>query len=174
MAIKNIKVTIDKVPEISAAIKLLATTRVMAGVPADKAGREDTEGQPINNATLMKIHEDGAPEVNIPARPVVHPAITSEQARLTASLKKSGDYALKGDKAGVTKQMMATGIIAQNAMRRKITQGPFVALAPSTLAKRAAAGHKSVKPLIATGQLRRALTFVMRKVTWLGRNLKGK
>lgn len=168
---KNIKITLDRVPQISKAIKKLATTRVMVGIPADKAGRD--EGQPINNAGLMQIHEHGAPEANIPARPVVHPAINEAQPSLTTSLRKAGEFALDGEDQKMNQQLNATGIIAQNAMRRKITTGPFVPLAERTLAARRAKGHESIKPLIATGQLRRALTYVIRKVSWLGKALKG-
>lgn len=173
MAPKNIKVTLDRVPQIAAGLRKLATTRVMAGVPADRAGRNES-GDDINNAGLMKIHEDGAPEVGIPARPVVHPAIKEVQGQLTASLKKAGDFGLDGQVDKMTKQFYATGFIAQNAMRKKITTGPFVPLAPSTLAKRKAKGHKSEKPLIETGQLRRALTFVVRKIPWINKFLGGK
>lgn len=169
---KNIRVTIDRVPQISASIKKLASTRVMAGVPADKAGRSD-DGAPINNAGLMYIHENGAPEANIPARPVVHPAINEAQSQLTNSLRKAGEFALDGDIQKMDQQLHATGIVAQNAMRRKITTGPFTPLAERTLAARRAKGHSSIKPLIETGQLRRALTYVIRKISWFGKALKG-
>lgn len=151
--------------EVGEAMELLIGTKVLAGVPSDKVDRRSEEGEdqgPINNATLMYIHEHGAPEVNIPARPVLHPAMKSIQDKVTRMLKNAADLALKGDKAGVMKQYHAIGILAQNAMRERITKGPFVLLKPSTLAARRARGRTGTKPLIDTGQLRRSLAYVIR------------
>jgi hypothetical protein len=69
----------------------------------------------------------------------------------------------------------------QNAVRTKITDGPFAPLADSTLRARARRGRKgavaelksraqgnapnnaNAKPLIDTGQLRKSITYVVRK-----------
>lgn len=171
MAPKNLKVTIDRVPQLAKSLKALAETRVMVGVPGDKTDRK--EG-PINNAALMKIHEDGAPEVNIPARPVVHPTISENQATIVAGLKQAGDKALQGDTPGMLKVLNALGLRLQNKMRAKITDGPFAPLSERTLAARRAKGRTGTKPLIDTGQLRRALTYVIRKVKWAGKLLTGR
>lgn len=170
MAPKNFKVTVDKLPGIAKALKELAETRVMVGVPGDKIERkEDGEGQnPINNAALMAIHESGAPEANIPARPVVHPTISDNKANIEAYLEKAGDRALDGDVSGMNKTYAALGLFMQNKLRAKITTGPFDPLSERTLAGRRAKGRTGTKPLIDTGQLRRALTYVIRKVKWAG------
>lgn len=162
---KNIKVTFDKSAQIAAALKEVATTRVMAGVPAEKSLRKPEAGESaeINNAALMYIHEFGAPEANIPPRPVVYPAIRSIQKEVTALLKKIAKLALEGRPEQVQKGFHALGILAQNALRARITDGPFEPLKPSTIAARRARGRKGDRPLIDTGQLRRALTYVIRK-----------
>lgn len=167
---KNVTVIKDKTAEVAAAIRTLAKTRVMAGVPANKGTRSD----PINNAALMYIHENGAPEANIPARPVIAPAIASITGTVEKNMERAGKLALRGDIPGMTKVYHSTGIVAQNALRKQITSGTFAPLAESTLAKRRAKGHSSVKPLIETGQLRRALTYVIRAVSWSGRLFGGK
>lgn len=167
---KNFKVTLDKVPQLTKSLKALAETRVMVGVPGDKAGRKGDEG-PINNAALMKIHEDGAPEVNIPARPVVGPTIKENTGTITHGLKLAGDKALDGDINGMMKMFNALGITIQNKMRAKITDGLAPPLAERTLAGRRARGRSGEKPLLDTGQLRRALTYVLRKVRWAGKLL---
>jgi hypothetical protein len=190
---KRVKVKIDKVADVSDALSRLAETRVMAGIPSSKTSRNDD--QPINNAQLMAIHESGAPEVNLPARPVVHPAIKASQAEITKGLEEAGKAALAGNVSGTDKAFQAVGIIAQNAMRKRITDGPFAPLSPRTIAARAAKAGRArrkgeqkyldlvnsgispaeaqtaagIKPLIDTGQLRRALTYVIRKVTWKGK-----
>lgn len=164
--LKRVKVVFDKSRKVLAAFDALTSQRVYAGVPAEKAPRsgEDHEGLPINNAALMYIHENGAPEVNIPARPVVHPAIASIKDELIAEQKEGAKKVLSGNLSAVNACFQRMGIMAQNAMRKRITEGPFIPLKPSTIAERRARGFKGTKPLIVTGQLRRALTYVVRKV----------
>ena len=166
--LKSIKVVSDKSAKISDALGKVASTRVMAGIPAEKGLREpDDSGEKasgINNAALMFIHEFGAPEANIPARPVVYPAIRSIQKEVIARLKVIGKLALEGKPDQVDKAFNALGLLAQNAMRKRITEGPFEPLKPSTLATRRARGRKGDRPLIDSGQLRRALTYVIRKL----------
>lgn len=191
---KSLTVVRDNTKAFQKAINALASNRVYAGVPATEAGRKE-EGQAVNNAELMFIHENGAPEANIPARPVVHPAIAASRAQLNAAFKNTGKQAMAGGGvAAVLKGLTAIGFIAQNAMRRRITDGPFAPLSPKTIAARArkrgtkrrkgeqqyldavaggmapaaAQAAAGIKPLIDTGQLRRALTFVIRAVRWAG------
>ena len=57
---------------------------------------------------------------------------------------------------------MTIGLQGADAVRAKITSGPFVPLAPKTLAKRRAKGRKGDKPLIDTGALQRAYTYAIR------------
>lgn len=190
---KRIKVTIDKVANLAKSLEVLASVRVMAGVPSTKAVRT-SEKAPINNAQLMYIHENGAPEANIPARPVVHPAIKEVQPHLIAIFETAATQALAGNKDAVMQSYNAAGIVAQNAMRKRITDGPFAPLSPRTIAARAAKSGRGrrkgeqkyldlvkggmsgveaqnatgIKPLINTGQLRRALTYVIRQIAWGG------
>lgn len=189
----RVKVKIDKVAAVMTAISALAETRVMAGIPASKAERDDDT--PINNAQLMYIHENGAPEINLPARPVVHPAIESIHDEIANGLGVAGEKALSGNVTGTLQAYNAVGIMAQNAMRKKITDGPFVPLSPATIKGRMyrnggrkrrkgeqdyldqieagvdpaeAQSAAGIKPLIDTGQLRRALTYVIKKIKWNG------
>lgn len=190
---KNITVTRNKTKGLAKAIASLAENRVYAGVPATTAGRK--EGGALNNAEIMFIHENGAPEANIPARPVVHPAIKKATPAIVGAFKATGKLALNGDSSAVFKGLNAVGLIAQNAMRERITDGPFVPLSPKTIAARArkrgtkrrkgeqqyldllaggatpaeAQEAAGIKALIDTGQLRRALTYVIRKISWGGR-----
>ena len=167
----NIKVVNNRTADVLKGLKLLTETRVYAGVPATKAGRDETEGQPVNNAELMYIHEFGDPVSNIPARPVVRPAIEKAQREIVAQLRNAGGDALSGKLDNVPKRFEATGLIAQNAMRERITTGPFVPLKPATIAARKRRGRTGTKPLIDTGQLRRALTYVVRKISWTGKKI---
>lgn len=161
----TVKVVMDKTKKIAEGLRVASSHRVMAGVPASKGLRRgDEEVGPINNAALMYIHEHGAPEANIPARPVIRPAIKSIQKQVVRMLRGVALDALGGRPGAVMQGLNAIGILAQNAMRRVITTGPFVPLSERTLAARRARGRTGTKPLIDTGQLRRALTYVVRKI----------
>jgi hypothetical protein len=153
---------IDNVAKATAGIAALATTRVMVGVPADKGSRKD--GEPINNAALAYIHENGAPEAGIPERPFLKPGIDTKQTEITTALEKTGQAALEGNPGKVDRGFNAVGLIGQNAVRAKINDGPFTPLAEATLAARRARGRTGDKPLIDKGELRNALTYVVRKV----------
>lgn len=170
---KNLKVTKDNTAQFSKSLKALAENRVYVGIPADKTGRNTEPGEAINNAQLMYIHENGAPEVNIPARPVVHPTVKENRFLIQRGLKAAGEKALEGDTVGVLKTLNALGLVMQNQMRKKITDGPFAPLSERTLAARRAKGRTGTKPLIDTGQLRRALTYVIKKVKYTGKLLMG-
>lgn len=159
---KNVKVTVDRVAAVLKNLNALTISKVYAGIPASKTTRQETEGQPINNATLMYIHENGAPEVGIPARPVVVPAINSIRDDVVNEMRKGAQAALGGSKSAIDTMNNRIGLMAQNAMRKRITDGPFIPLKEKTLAARRSRGRTGTKPLIDTGQLRRALTYVIR------------
>lgn len=159
----GVTIIVDRVKELKDSINSLASQRVFVGIPAAKAGREETEGKPINNATLGYIHEFGAPEANIPARPFLIPGVKNAQKETVVRLRQAGKAALEGRKADVDKALNAAGLGAQNSVRRKITEGPFVPLKPATLAARRRKGRKGTKPLIDTTQLRSAISYVIGK-----------
>ncbi len=186
MATPRSLTTVDNTRLLAIALEELTKTQVLVGVPADTTARDD--GSAITNAALMYIHENGAPEINLPARPVVYPTVKAEQPAITKHLEAAGRAALAGgDALPIFKRL---GLYMQNALRAKITDGPFVPLSPRTVAGRfrkrgagkrrqgeedyldAIAGGASaaeaqaaagIKPLIDTGALRRSLTYVIRR-----------
>jgi hypothetical protein len=157
-------VLVDNVAKMAEGIQKLATTRVMVGVPADKADRKDG---PINNAALAYIQENGAPEANIPPRPFMKPGVASVQPQLAAGLKKAGEFALQGRADAVNRQLHRVGAIGRDAIKAKITDGPFTPLKPSTIAarksKRKSRKNTDIKPLIDTGSLRNSIDYVLKK-----------
>jgi len=158
----GLTITIDEVAKVVGAMRSLASQRVLVGVPAAEAGRRD-EDTGINNAELGYIHDRGAPEVNIPARPFLEPGIKDVQPAIEDGLKSAADAAFMGRQEAVDRQLNAIGLKAQAAVRAKITTGPFVPLKLATLAARRRRGRTGTKPLIDTGQLRNAINYVIRK-----------
>ncbi len=152
----------DRVKKVWESISKLPATQVLVGVPSERAPRE--EGEPITNAELGYIHEFGAPDANIPARPFLFPGIREAKGRFARYLKQGAQGALDGDQGRVDRALSAAGQVAASSVQRKITTGPFAPLAASTLAARRRRGRKGTRPLIDTGQLRRAITWVLRRV----------
>lgn len=173
MAKTGVTVVLDRVQEVIKGIDLLASQRVMVGIPADKAARKD--GSPISNAALLYIHDHGAPEVNIPARESLKPGVENVKGEIGDGLKKAGEFALDGRPDAVDRQFHRVGAIGRDAVKLKIGTGPFVPLKPSTIAKRRRRSKGSkyrrkavtaadTTPLIDTAQMRNAVNYVLRKV----------
>lgn len=160
----RVTVKINNVGEVLKALDALDRARVQVGVPSTKTSREDG---PISNAALAYIHENGAPEVNIPARPFLRKGVEAARERVIARMMAGASAALsvKGilaRRALVDRTLHAVGLIGQNAVRAEINEGDFAPLAEKTLAARRRAGAKGTKPLIRTGQLRNAITYVIK------------
>jgi hypothetical protein len=165
------KVTRDNVKAVLAGIKELNSTRVLVGIPADKAGRHDG---PVTNAALGYIHENGAPESGIPARPFLVPGVARVATDTATSLGQAGTAALEGRPQVVRKILMATGQRAVNSVQATIRAGIPPPLKPATVAgrrkrsrgssyRRKATTAADTTPLIDTGQLLRSITYVLRK-----------
>lgn len=157
----GVTVVLDEVAKTIDGIQKLASTRVMVGVPATKANRED--GEPVNNAELAYIHDHGAPEAGIPAREFMMPGLEAKQDDIAAGLEKAGVAALDGKPDVVDRQFNIVGLKGQAAVRAKITEGPFDPLKEATLAARRRRGRTGTKPLIDTGGLRNSISYVIRK-----------
>lgn len=159
----SIKIITDDVAKVLAAIQELAGKQVLVGIPATKAERKEGDEEPINNAQLGYIHEYGSPKANIPPRPFLAPGVKSAEESINSHLKKAAKAAMAGDQEKVDVELNATGLIAQAGARHQINNGAHQGLAAKTLAARRKRGRTGDKPLIDTGQLRNAITYVIRK-----------
>lgn len=152
-------VTQDRLSEIVQSVRALTENKVMVGVPDVNIGRKDG---PASNAVIGYTHEHGSPLQNIPPRPFLVPGIRAATPHLERMLRRAALTALAGDKESTIKALHAIGLTAASAVRAKITAGPFLPLAPVTIAARQRRGKKSEKPLIDTGALRQSITYVLR------------
>lgn len=184
----GIFVTRDSTKQVFDCLKKLPDQDVLVGIPEQEATREDDD--PVNNAMLGYIHEFGAPEANIPARPFLVPGVRDVKDRVSNFLKQAGKAALAGDSDKVTKAFHAAGLVASASVKNRIVSGDFQPLAEATLKARArrkgkgkgvalskgaqaeldsraagnAPGTEFAKPLNDTGQMRNAVTYVLRGV----------
>lgn len=160
----SVKVTKDNTKAFFKSLKALTDKQVLVGIPSNTAGRQPEPGEPadINNATIGYLMENGSPAANIPERPHLKEGVASVTDQIVARYKAGAKAVLDGRSGSLDPTHVAVGLIAQNAVRAKITTGPFAPLAQSTLAKRRSRGRTGTKPLIDTGQYRAATTFVVR------------
>jgi phage gpG-like protein len=157
----GVKTTRDDVDRIMRSLKTLTGLDVLVGIPAENTERRE-KGEPINNAILGYIHENGAPKANIPARPFLIPGVRNAKPKVIPHFKKATEAVLKGDLEGASRSLHAAGLIGQNEVRAVINSGPPPALSERTLAARRARGRTGDVPLIDTGQLRNSITYVLR------------
>jgi hypothetical protein len=187
MAAKSNTIITDRLKSILDSLRGLTKSQVLVGIPEDKT---DRSGQ-ITNAALGYIHEFGAPGANIPARPHLIPGVRKSASQYMPHLRKAAEFALAGEPQKMQHSLMRVGIIASSAVRKEITTGNFVPLSPMTVARRheargtasMRAGEKrymalvrlgmtpqsaqdatGIRPLINTGALRNAYTYVIRRV----------
>jgi phage gpG-like protein len=164
MAGAKLTVTIDRTGALRKALADLVRHRVLVGIPDTTAEREpDPEDpHPLSNAAIGYIHEFGAPEANIPARPFLRPGVQNAMPEIIKRYQAGAKALLDGRITDADQIHNTVGLIAQSAVKAKITDGPFAALSDATLANRKAKGRTGTSPLIDTGQLRNAVTCVIR------------
>jgi hypothetical protein len=183
----GLHITKDRVPALIASVRDLANLRTMVGVP-DANADKGRQGDDLNNAQIAKLHDQGEPAGNIPARPFMVPGMKAADAAIQGWTRKAGEAALDGDMTRVMRAMNAAGMVAASSIQRVITAGIPPPLAPSTVKKRiarraspawrrkrkaevaanvaagVAPGAGIFTPLIDTGSLRAAITSVVRKL----------
>lgn len=184
-------ITKDRVNAVIGSITRLVGKEVLVGIPEAKTERQDPEESAHpTNAALGYIHEFGAPRANIPARPFLIPGVRKATEQVMPHLRGACAAALDAKPAVADKELVAAGLIAESSAKREITTGDFIPLKPETVAWRfLARGAKTrraseerylslidqgvsprdaqsaagIRPLINTGQLRQAITSVVRK-----------
>lgn len=152
----------------------LTKKRLLVGVPEEENSREQGDG--IGNAALAYIHDNGSPIAGIPARPFMKPGIKNAQERLNKELLLVAKSQLNDDPEQVDAHLNRAGLIAQNSIRSVINKGEgFEPLKRGTLLdrlRRRKAARKwdkerreevmgSMHPLVDTGSMRNAVTYVV-------------
>lgn len=147
----------DALPDLLRRLAAVAQRDVLVGVPAGEA-RDDGP----TNAEIGYQNEFGSPASNIPARPHLLPGVAAVQDKVVAKLTQAADAAATGRPSDAERHLHAAGLLAQNSVRRTLTTTAYRPLSDRTLADRRARGRTGTKPLIDTGQYRRAITYIVR------------
>jgi hypothetical protein len=171
----------DNTKQFEAMLKAVKAKNVLIGIPADNTERPDEN---INNAQLGYIHEYGAPEQNIPARPFLTTGVEKVKDKCAVILKHGLTQVFSGQE-GFDESMRDAGQLASDSVKTTITDGLSPALSPATLRSRALKQLKSADkqqreiakkaidsgdyseisatPLVDTGALLASITYVIRK-----------
>ncbi len=146
------------IDKIQAAFKAVNQYEVLVGIPDGAGSRKD--GSPVSNADLLFIHTNGSPVNRIPPRPVLQPAMNKNSDRIAASMKAVTNAALRGDTAGALTALKKAGLEGQNIAKKYFTDSNgWPPNSPVTVARKG-----SDRPLVDTGQMRDAITYVVREV----------
>jgi hypothetical protein len=142
-------------------IKALEAVEIYVGIPEQNNSRD---GESVTNAELAFIHEHGSPLKNIPARPFIRPAISlpRNQKMIRAQLAVAARAVLAGDESAANRELNKTGLLAANAVKRFLADFPANQLAPnapSTIRRKG-----SSTPLIDSGELRRAVSYIVKSI----------
>lgn len=153
---------VDKVGKLIKGINYTKDNYLLIGIPQKKTTRED---EAITNAELLFIHTNGSPINNVPARPVIEPALEDDMERLTSMLKDFANEAIKGNFEEAQKQLEKTGMRAQNVCRNWFTNADnnWPENAPSVRERKIKKGSTEPRPLIDTGELRKSIIYVVVK-----------
>ncbi|MGK3134872.1 hypothetical protein ACCX84_03765 [Pantoea trifolii] len=149
----------DNASAVLASLKAIASKDVLVGIPEEKSERDDV---PFGNAGIGYINENGSPAQNIPARPHLVPGVRSVDEQTLPHLRAAAQAAMSGNTAAAEMELNRAGALAANGVKRYITITGFTPLADRTINSRLARGRTGDKPLIDTGQYRRAITYVVR------------
>jgi hypothetical protein len=166
-----VTITKDLGADITKALRDLSRKRVLVGVPQ---ANNDRPGERIGNAALAYIHNYGAPEANIPARPFMEPGIDAARPAITTAFEYATKAALAGDSAKVDANLDIAGIKAVNSITQIIQAGIPPPLAPATVRarrrrskgssyRRLATTASDTTPLIDTSELLRSITYIVEK-----------
>jgi hypothetical protein len=115
-------------------------------------------GTPYSKAYQLYLHEHGSPLWSIPPRPVLEPAIASVKPKISEQFQKAYQAALDGK--DYLPYLNAAGMIGRDAAYNWFVdpRNNWPPNAPSTIKEKG-----SERPLIDTGEMRRAITWVVEK-----------
>lgn len=181
----NVVITKDLTDDIKKSIEDLAKKQICVGIPdttqhedstltnaqllfihsngvRDKTMRNEMQhntdaGKTYTEAHEMYIHEHGSALYNIPPRPVLEPSIDANTEIIAEQMKKAANVAL--DNGNMDIELEKVGMIGQNVARSWFTNpdNKWPSNSEDTIKRKG-----SDKPLIDSGELRKAITYVVK------------
>lgn len=186
------KVTLKQTGDIDflkKAVAQLANKEVLVGIPQENSSRE--EGDTINNAELLYIQSHGvrskqmrqemdkniakgmkysaahslyvkthgSPMLNIPPRPVLEPAIEANKQIIAKQIAQASTAAMENNPHLMEEALNKAGMLAVSVAQNWF-ENPENGWRPN--AKSTIKQKNSNQPLVDTGEMRKAITYVLR------------
>lgn len=122
------------------------------------AGRVQAE-EGTDYVDIASFNEFGT--INAPSRPFMRDSVDKHEVQIDCKITEAKDALLSG--AAAREVLSFFGELQQNLIQDEISNGDFVANAPSTLKrkekKRARGNNDLMKPLIDTGRMRQSVHY---------------
>lgn len=166
MSKPTLKVTADFTQKLKETVSRFKRDAVLVGIPEEKNERKNHEH--FGNAAILAVNHFGSDHNHIPPRPVLEIGIRQAREEIAEQFKMAGREALSAGPDALERRYERAGFIASSSCKRVINeQIDIEAPAKSTLRARkylTKSGFKGEKALLVTGQLRNAITFVVRSL----------
>jgi hypothetical protein len=138
-------------------IKALGQKEICVGVIAKTAQRKDQKAR-FSNAQIAEVHEYGAPNKGIPARPFLRSTLIRNKQVYTDALATQMRKAARQQQSAEQAYQMV-GLKAERDVRHEIRHGTHTPLKAATIRRK-----KSKQPLFDIGQLHQSITSIVRDV----------
>ncbi len=136
--------------------------QVLVGIMSDAKARSDDSD--LTNAEIGAVHEYGADDAGIPARPWLRPGVEKNHKLYQDVISKGLGKELEG-KSALTKTLALVGAKAAADVKNYVTRGPSIPppLAEATVKRKQAKTRKgskgSVRALVDTMQMVGSVTY---------------
>jgi hypothetical protein len=144
----------------NAELAYIHTHGVRAGSMREEMQPAIDAGKPYSKAYEMYVQEHGSPLWHSPPRPIIEPAIKKHQESIAEKLKPAAQAALNGNAQGAQDGLEKAGLFAANKVKDYFVD-PENGWAPNT--PETAKSKGSDRPLIDSGALRQAITYVVKE-----------
>ncbi|BBE08584.1 Uncharacterized protein MCB1EB_0423 [Mycoavidus cysteinexigens] len=138
-------------------IKALGQKEICVGVIAKTASRKDQKAR-FSNAQIAAVHEFGAPNKGIPARPFLRSTLIRNKQVYTEALATQMRKSVK-QRQSAEQAYQAVGLKAASDVQHEIRHGAHTPLKTTTIQRK-----KSSQPLIDIGQLHQSITSIVRDI----------
>lgn len=157
--------------DLQMAMDMLDSVSLLIGIPEENAGGSSGG---LNNVQLAYLHSRGSPVNKMPARPFIEPAIEQKGVldKIAGCFGRAFEAAILGDAGTMRKELEFAGIYGSNAVKAYMGSAALAPNAPITVSGGwmrnkvsgkpvYVKGKGSAAPLIDTGSLRAAVTYVL-------------
>ncbi|BBE09718.1 Uncharacterized protein MCB1EB_1557 [Mycoavidus cysteinexigens] len=138
-------------------IKALGQKEICVGVIAKTAPRKDQKAS-FSNAQIAAVHEFGASNKGIPARPFLRSTLIRNKQVYTDGLATQMRKSVR-QKQSPEQAYQVVGLKAASNVQHEIRHGTHKPLKAATIQRK-----KSSQPLIDIGQLHQSITSIVREV----------